>query len=114
MAEVIRGTMRDHRVLWEMALDDDDPSVARCQSCGYLSTELDTWEHQSNVAAEMLTAAGFGPVKAAQAGALRDAASELEEDASRSSYTDAEEVTQGQLDPAEWLRTRAAAVEGDA
>jgi hypothetical protein len=63
--------------------------------------------------AAMLTAAGFGPVKAAAAGALRDAAKVLEFDASNSSYTDPEEVTQGQLNAAEWLCARAATIKAD-
>jgi hypothetical protein len=64
-------------VLWEIGLDDDCEVVAKCESCGYLGTELETWEHQSNVAAETLTAAGFGPVKEAKAEALREAANAL-------------------------------------
>ena len=61
IAEVLRETMREHRVLWEIGLGDDVDLIAKCQSCGYLSTELETWEHQSNVAAEILEATGYGP-----------------------------------------------------
>lgn len=67
MADVLRNTMLDHRVLWEIGLDDKCELIAKCQSCGYLSTELETWEHQSNVAAEALSTAGFGPVQEARA-----------------------------------------------
>ena len=63
MTTILRNTMRDHRVLWEIGLDDDCEIVAKCESCGYLGAELETWEHQANVASEILSAAGFGPVQ---------------------------------------------------
>jgi hypothetical protein len=71
MAEVLRQAMRDHRVTWEMVGNPRDihEAVAHCKSCGYLGAEFETWEHQSNIADEMLSAAGFGPVAEARAGA---------------------------------------------
>ena len=49
-------------------------------------------------------------IREARAAELEAAADELDADASHSSYSDSEEVTQGQLDAAEWLRARAAAI----
>jgi hypothetical protein len=72
--------------------------------------------------ADALTAAGFGPVKAAQAGALRDAADDLEAApyetltcyATIRDYSDALNVSAGIQAGTRWLRARAAAVEGRA
>lgn len=64
----------------------------------------------------MLTAAGFGPVKAAQAGALRDAADELAQlpyvkpgAPGRAEYEMVLAVRRGMADA--WLRARAASIE---
>lgn len=93
---------------------DSEPYVDKCDGCGAV---IYTWGDEPTPGgieplaahqAAALTAAGFGPGAEAKADALEEAAEVLEEDASRSSYTDPEEVTQGQLDAAEWLRARAA------
>ena len=64
MAELIRQAMSDHRVIWEMGYDDEH-FIARCKSCGYLGTELETWVHQANIASEVLAANGYGKLEEA-------------------------------------------------
>lgn len=110
MADVLLEAMRDHRVLWEIGLDEDKDLVSKCESCGYLSAELDTYEHQSNVAAEVLSAAGFGPVHETKAEALTEAA-----DAIATPDMDPETCTKiyDPWDVADYLRARAAAIRGE-
>ena len=65
-----------------------------------------------NHQAAALSAAGFGPVNEARAGALEDAAEELDATASLTSYNSRDEVTQTWLNAATSLRARAAAERG--
>lgn len=62
MAEGIRKAMRDHQVSWKVDLADE-VFVAHCTSCGYLGSELEDWEHQANIAAEVLAANGYGKLE---------------------------------------------------
>jgi len=84
-------------------LDDHQPdhekrTLHRHCTCGWFGKMggFDFTAHQSAI----LTAAGFGPVKTAAAGALRDAADGW-------SDWDALEA------PEDWLRARAATIEGN-
>jgi hypothetical protein len=81
---------------------ESKPFVDKCDGCGAV---IMTWGEGGDMPAllvahqaDALTAAGFGPVKAAQAQALRDAADGW-------SDWDALEA------PEDWLRARAASIE---
>ena len=110
MAEVLEELDKhrpDHREYeggwWELACAGCD--FAKGQRLSHLD-----WApyrlHRAEVFADALTAAGFGPVKAAQAEALRDAADDarIRGDIGKD----------GGVEAWDYLRARAAAVEGDA
>lgn len=78
---------------------DGERWFVSCMGCSWSEEADDPCMEFAAHQEAMLTAAGFGPVKAAQAGALRDAADGW-------SDWDALEA------PEDWLRARAAAVEG--
>jgi hypothetical protein len=88
----------------------------------YLACRCDkTWvtysEYHAHLEAE-LTAAGFGPVKAAAAGALRGAADELElpgtDAAGYYSSGDAAGYSEAERHAEVWLKDRAATIEREA
>lgn len=62
MGRRIRKAMLDHRVVWELDADGET-LIARCDSCAYLGSELETFEHQANIAAEVLAANGYGKLE---------------------------------------------------
>jgi len=95
MAEVLY----DHR---EDALTCYDHDAGWCCVCGEHDIDA-TWRDHMAAA---LAAAGYGPVKEAQAGALREAADLVEP---FSGIGMANGATRGEV--AAWLRARAAAIE---
>jgi hypothetical protein len=84
---------------------DGERWLVSCMGCSWSQEADDPCMEFAAHQADALTAAGFGPVKAAQAGALKAAA----------------EAAEGMHDPvapdcqewADWLRARAASIEAD-
>ena len=113
--EQIAKVLAEHQKV-SMGMTSGSPDTCRCGERIYPERNHDIEvTHRRDVAFAAHQAAVLAPLFAeARAEALREAAQQLDADASDSSYREEESVTQAQLDAATWLRTRATHIEGRA